>query len=106
MDFGLRQEELAEIVGIMRSFPGVEAALIFGSRAKGNYKKGSDIDLAVKGKGIGRESVAALSAHLNEHSLLPYFFDIVHYDEISEPELLAHINRVGKCVYLRDGGLG
>ncbi len=101
MNFGLRQQDLDEIIRILRRFPVVEEAIIFGSRAKGNFKKGSDIDLAVRGKGIDHEVVASLSFFLNEESATPYFFDIVHFEEISEKELLEHINRVGQCIYSR-----
>lgn len=101
MDFGLRQQDLNEIIRILQKIPVVEEAIIFGSRAKGNFKKGSDIDIAVKGKEIGHEAVASLSFLLNEESVMPYFFDIVHFEEISEKALLEHINRVGQCIYLR-----
>lgn len=104
MDFGLRPEELAEIIRILQKFPGVEEAILFGSRAKGNFKKGSDVDLAIKGQGIDRGIVAALSILLNEESATPYFYDIVHCEEIAEPELLDHIQRVGKCIYTRSRG--
>ena len=101
MNFGLRQQDLDEIVGILQRFPAVEEAVIFGSRAKGNFKKGSDIDIAIKGKAIGRETVASLSFLLNEESATPYFFDIVHFEGISEKALLEHVNRVGQCIYSR-----
>ena len=101
MDFGLRQQDLTEIIRILQRFPAVEEAVIFGSRAKGNFKKGSDIDIAVKGKAIGYEAVASLSFLLNEESATPYFFDIVHFEEISEKALIEHINRVGQCIYSR-----
>ena len=104
MDFGLRQQDLDEIIHILQRFPVIEEAIIFGSRAKGNFKKGSDIDLAVRGKGIDHEVVASLSFLLNEESATPYFFDIVHFEEISEKELLEHINRVGQCIYSRASG--
>jgi len=86
MDFGLRQQDLDEIIRILQRFSVIEEAIIFGSRAKGNFKKGSDIDLAVRGKGIDHEVVASLSFLLNEESATPYFFDIVHFEEISEKE--------------------
>lgn len=98
MDFGLRQQDLAEIIQMVQQFSVVEEAIIFGSRAKGNYKKGSDIDIAVKGKGVTHEVVASLSFLLNDESATPYFFDIVHFEEISEKELVEHINRVGQCI--------
>jgi hypothetical protein len=45
-----------------------------------------------------------LSFLLNEESATPYFFDVVHFEEISEKELLEHINRVGQCIYSRASG--
>lgn len=101
MDFGLRQEDWDEIIRILEKFSAVEEAILFGSRAKGTFKKGSDIDIAVKGKGIDYEVVASLSFLLNEESTMPYFFDIVHFDTISEQALLEHIKRVGQCIYQR-----
>jgi len=103
MDFGLRQEDLAEIVMTLQKFSAIEEAIIFGSRAKGNYKKGSDVDIAVKGAGITHDVVLAISFALNEDSAMPYFFDIVHFEGISEKELSDHINRVGNCIYLQQG---
>lgn len=99
MDFGLQQEDMDEIIHTLQQFPVIEEAFLFGSRAKGNFKKGSDVDLAVKGKGINHEVVASLSFLLNEESGTPYYFDIVHFDTITENELREHINRVGKCIY-------
>ena len=101
MDFGLRQEDLNEIVYILQKFSAVEKAVIFGSRATGSYKKGSDVDIAVKGLELDHEVVASLSFLLNEESATPYFFDIVHFEKISENALREHINRVGRCIYLR-----
>jgi predicted nucleotidyltransferase len=102
MEFGLRQLDLDQIVHILQKFSAVEKALIFGSRAKGNYKKGSDVDIAVMGRCVDHQVVAALSFQLNEESLLPYFFDIVHFDKVKEKELIEHIKRVGKCIYERE----
>ena len=102
MDFGLRPQELAEIIGLIRQFSDIEETVIFGSRAKGNYKKGSDIDIAIKGEKISSEDIASLADLLNEESILPYYFDIVHYDAITEKALTEHIDRVGKTIYLRE----
>jgi len=99
MNFGLQQGDLNEIVRILDTFPEIEEAILFGSRAKGTFKKGSDIDIAVKGTGIDDQVVTSLSYLLNEESSLPYFFDIVHLDILSEQALRAHIDRVGKRIY-------
>jgi len=103
MDFGLRRQDVDEIIRILQRYPVVEEAILFGSRAKGNFKKGSDVDIAIKGKGIDQEIVASISFLLNEETLLPYFFDIVHFEEISEKELREHVIRVGRSIYVREG---
>ena len=101
MDFGLQSDDLGEIVKIFQQCPAVEEAVIFGSRAKGNYRKGSDIDIAIKGKDIGYDDVTSLSFALNEDSNMPYYFDIVYFETISETALIDHINRVGRRIFLR-----
>jgi len=87
--FGLTEDELETILTILRD-NNIETCILFGSRAKGNYKKGSDVDIAV----IGDEK--KLSYCLNEESNLPYFFDVVNLDHISNQNLMEHIQRVGK----------
>ena len=101
MSSGLSQRDLEEINTILRLFPEVEEAVLFGSRAKGNFKPGSDVDIAVKGQAIGHSCLSRLSYVLNEESLLPYFFDVVHFEQIADPDLLQHIQRVGVKLYHR-----
>ncbi|MBM9612713.1 nucleotidyltransferase domain-containing protein [Desulfobulbus rhabdoformis] len=101
MSHGLSPRDIQEIVGILKEFPAVEQAILFGSRAKGNYRPGSDVDIAIKGQSIGHSCVSRLSSMLNEESLLPYFFDIVHFEQISDPDLIQHIVRVGEPFYQR-----
>ncbi len=86
--YGLSQKELDEIKKVLKDLN--KRAILFGSRAKGNYKKGSDIDLAV----VGNERL--LSYYLNEEINLPYFFDVVNLEKITNKKLLEHITRVGK----------
>lgn len=76
-------------------WPEITQVVLFGSRAKGNYKQGSDVDLAIQGDRITYRTVAGLADLLNEELPLPYFFDVVHYETIDQPELKAHIDRVG-----------
>lgn len=96
---GLGPRDIASIQKALGSFPAVEQAMVFGSRAKGTHKKASDVDLAVKGSGITDDMIKRLSAILNEDLPLPYFFDVVRYESINNPELTAHIDRVGKVIY-------
>ena len=98
MHYGLAEEDLATIRQVVQQFPVVEQVILFGSRAKGNYKSGSDIDLAIKGSDIDYETSVKLAEILNEETLLPYFFDVVHYDLLTEPRLIEHIDRVGQLL--------
>ena len=58
MNIGLNQTEIKEILKTVIQFPEIEKTVVFGSRAKGNFKKGSDVDLAVKGKNITYKVIA------------------------------------------------
>lgn len=94
MNTGLTDSQLTLLRTLCSHYPEIEKALIFGSRAKGTYKEGSDIDLAIKGKGVSHRTVTALHSDL-EDSSLPYFVDVVAYETISNPALKEHIDRVG-----------
>ena len=79
-------------------------AIIFGSRAKGNYKKGSDIDIALKGKNISFELVAGLKTKFNQEMPIPHHVDLVHYESISNQDLTDHIDRVGISIVNSSAG--
>ncbi len=86
--FGLRDEDIEQIKKILMSNK-IKKAILFGSRAKGNYKVGSDIDIAIEG------DVNKVSYALNEESNLAYFFDVVNIKNIKNSNLIEHIKRVG-----------
>ena len=77
----------------------ISEVLLFGSRAKGNYKIGSDVDLAIKGDRVTPTTVLELSDCLNEEKPLPYFFDVIQYETIDELRLVEHIDRVGIVIF-------
>lgn len=97
MSNGLSAEEQRCVCDMLRRFPFVQTAVLFGSRAKGTFRVGSDVDLAVKG--CSEPEVIQLSAALNEETVLPYFFDVVAYEAIQSSDLLDHIDRVGITIY-------
>lgn len=99
MNCGLRESDLEEIIAMVCRFPEIEKAILFGSRAKGNFKPGSDVDLAVVGDRIGFDTVAKLHAMLEEESSMPYFFDILDYSHVSNQEIREHVDRVGIKLY-------
>jgi predicted nucleotidyltransferase len=99
MNHGLQPREIEKIIKAAEGLPEIEEMILFGSRAKGNFKKASDIDLAIKGKEITDTTVKQLSSRLNEELPLPYFFDVIDYKSINNTDLLKHINRVGNLIY-------
>lgn len=99
MNNGLSSEEILCICRVLEDVPSVQEAILFGSRAKGSFRAGSDVDLAVKG--CSDSDVILLSAALNEETVLPYFFDVIAHEKINNPELLEHIERVGVTLYSR-----
>jgi uncharacterized protein len=98
--FGLKAGDIEKIVAIMKENEAVDEALIFGSRAKGNFKNGSDVDLALKGR-LNFTLTANIGYLLNEETDMPYKFDVIDYHSIQNKDLTDHIDRVGIILYKR-----
>ena len=99
MDHGLSDNTLKTITSIIQKYPGIKQAILYGSRAKGNYRNGSDIDLTLKtDNSFTRNDLLDIAGDF-EDSDLPYFVDVSIYDKLSNPDLKAHIDRVGKVLY-------
>lgn len=71
MEYGLDTKYMEMIRSIFSRYPEVEKAILFGSRAKGNYKRGADIDMAVAGEGVVKNTLSSLQGEF-EDSLLPF----------------------------------
>lgn len=99
MMFGLKDSDIEYILNQIVKLPEIEKAFIFGSRAKGNYKVYSDIDIAIAGKNINFTTISSLKAKLEEEGPLPYFIDVVDYTHLENKDLKEHIDRVGKILY-------
>jgi type I restriction enzyme S subunit len=100
MRFGLDDNILEQIIKVFEANPKVDKALVFGSRAKGNYRPDSDIDIAIKGQEVNFTDILRLSGKLDELNL-PYKMDLLDYNTTEEPALVEHIDRVGVEVYSR-----
>lgn len=98
MKFGLENRDLEQICKMFNQFPEIDSVIVFGSRSMGNFKKGSDIDLALIGN-IDSSTLNRVKFLLNEEIPLPYFFDVVIYKEIESKELKDHIDRHGMTIY-------
>lgn len=93
MKFGLSQETLDKIKFVLSHYKNIEQVKIYGSRAKGNYREGSDIDLVLFSKNLSLQDLNKIRNDLDDLNL-PYTFDICHYEEIQNVDLQDHIDRV------------
>lgn len=94
MKFGLEQNTIDNLTAVFEQFSKVDEAFIFGSRAKGNYRPDSDIDIAIKGQDIYTDDIIAMSIAFEEKGIT-HKIDLINYNTINEPALKDHIDRVG-----------
>ncbi len=99
---GLNEKDISIIINELKMFPEIETALLFGSRAKGIYQKGSDIDIALTGTAVTCQTCTELHFQLNEESPLPWYFDVVQLESVVNEDLKSHILRVGIEIYRRE----
>jgi predicted nucleotidyltransferase len=100
--FGLNETVICKICAVLSRYPQVDNAILYGSRAKGNYKNGSDIDLILRG---GTDlTLRVLYKIMDELDdlLLPYTIDLSIFNDIGDPDVIDHIHRVGVTFYNRD----
>lgn len=95
---GLHIHDIQAIQAVFQQHPEIETVILYGSRAKGNYKPASDIDLTLIGEGVSLSILHEIENELDD-LLLPYKFDVSIFHQISHSDLLEHIRRVGKVFY-------
>lgn len=104
--FGLSARVIGQIHGVLARHPKVQRAVIYGSRAKGNYRPGSDIDLTLfagAGEEICHQELADILDEVDD-LLLPYTLDLSAFAQLTHPQLREHIERVGQVFYERGAG--
>lgn len=100
MTFGLTQHTIDIFISVFEQNSKVDKAIMFGSRAKGNYRPDSDIDISLRGQSITTDDIIKLSVALEEKGI-KHKFDLINYSAIKEPALTEHIDRVGIEFYRR-----
>lgn len=102
MRYGLPEAAIQKICATLRRYPQIEQAILYGSRAKGNYKNGSDIDLTLRGSpGVTLHLLYEILDDLDD-LLLPYTIDLSIFDHIDDPDVIEHIQRVGVTLYEKE----
>lgn len=99
---GLSEADNQYIFDVLQSTPGLKRVVLFGSRAKGNWKPASDIDLALYGSGVNLDLIARLLARLQDSGPLPWRFDLVDGMTLEHQGLKDHLARVGLEIFRND----
>lgn len=94
MTGGLTKQQWRQILGIIAKHSNIREIVLYGSRAMGNFREGSDIDLALTGDKITSHQLTQISLDY-ENIFFPWKLDMAIYEEIKNQELLDHIRRVG-----------
>ncbi len=98
--FGLRETDIEKLIDMLASNSKISKIILFGSRAKGNFGEGADIDISLTGNNLNLDDI--IDAKLETDQLnLPYKFDLVIYERIKENALKEHIDRVGIVLFDR-----
>ncbi|MDE0469883.1 MAG: nucleotidyltransferase domain-containing protein [Candidatus Poribacteria bacterium] len=99
MQHGLSDQTLQKIRDVFVRYPQVEEAVLYGSRARGDYKNGSDIDLTLRGSAELTHTILSQIANDLDDQLLPYTIDLSIFKNIRNPEMIEQIERVGVALY-------
>jgi len=102
MQYGLPDAVVNQIRRVFARFPEIGKAVLYGSRAKGNFKTGSDIDLTLYGESLTADLRSRIASDLDD-LLLPYTIDLSLFAELNHDDLRSHIERVGVVFYERRG---
>jgi len=92
--FGLSEQTISSLKTVFSKFPEIEEIVLYGSRAKGNFRPGSDIDISLKGRELTTDHLLKIESEVEE-LFLPYKIDLSLYSKIENPDFIEHIDRVG-----------
>jgi len=98
--FGLKPKAIAQINQVFAAYPEISKAILYGSRAKGNYKNGSDVDLTLISDRLNHSQLLQIQNQIDD-LLLPYSMDLSIFSSIDNLPLIEHIDRVGITFYER-----
>ena len=99
MKYGLSEQTLQKIRDVFNQYSQVEEVVLYGSRARGDYKNGSDIDLTLRGGDALTHTILSKIANDLDDQLLPYTIDLSIFKNIRNPDMVEQIERVGVVFY-------
>ncbi len=98
--FGLTKATIQKTCGVFARHPQVDEAVLYGSRAKGNFRNGSDIDLTLLGPDFDMDVLYKLLQEIDD-LMMPYTVDLSIFAHIRDSDLVEHIERVGVTFYAK-----
>lgn len=98
--YGLSEKAIEKLVGVFEQMPEISKVILFGSRAKGNFRNGSDIDLVLFGDKLDLKTLFKIEIALDD-LMLPWKIDLVLHTTIDNPQLKEYISRIGKVFFER-----
>jgi predicted nucleotidyltransferase len=99
--YGLSENTIEKIKSVFSKYSQIEKALIYGSRAKGSFKNGSDVDIVFFGEDLTHDIIFNIEEDIDD-LYFPYSFDLSIYDEIDNLKLKEHIDRAGLLFFHRE----
>ncbi len=99
--FGLKRSTLNKLCSVFQRHDAIESVVLYGSRAKGTYKVGSDIDLTINGRLLPFLELMQIEGQIDD-LYLPYMVDLSQYEKLTNSDLIEHIDRIGVNIYTRD----
>lgn len=99
---GLKPETQKKLNSVFMKHPSIQKVVLYGSRAKGNFKVGSDIDLTILDSKMNLTDLLKIQDEIDD-LLLPYKVDLSLFHTIDNKDLIEHIQRVGLDLYSRLG---
>lgn len=95
--YGLPLAAIEKLRAVFKAHPKVKSVLLYGSRAKGNYRTGSDIDLCIENE-ITLDELLKIDSEIDD-LLLPWSVDLSLYQKIENPQLQESIKKTGVLFY-------
>ena len=99
--YGLRDKDMQYMLSVFGQESNIQKVIIYGSRAKATNRLGSDIDLALCGAEISNKSIGRIHYLLEEESPTLLWFDVCHFDSLSDTNLKKQILEHGQVIYER-----
>jgi len=96
--YGLKDEHINKMLSVFVNYSEIDKVILYGSRAKGDFRNGSDIDLSLVGDELNSDILSRLESDFDD-LLLPYKIDISIFNKIDNLDLISRINRIGVVLY-------